>query len=92
MTSNRLRWYHRLSIRNAYGQLVALIFIPIAILSVTGAFLVLRETHKAALAQQHNAAQAILARYQPTAQTLATLLDRPDGAGQSTGDFTKCVI
>lgn len=83
MTSNRLRWYHRLSIRNAYGQLVALIFIPIAILSVTGALLVLRETHKAALSQQHNAAQAVLARYQPTAQTLSTFLDRPHGGAQS---------
>jgi two-component system sensor histidine kinase BarA len=83
MTSIRLRWYHRLRIQNAYGQLVALIFLPIAILAASGAWLVLRETHRAALAEQRTAAQAILARYQPAGQALAPMLDRQGGAVQA---------
>lgn len=80
MTSARLRWYSRFSLRNAYGQLVALIFIPICILAAVGAWLVLKETHRAALSEQQNAAQAILSRYQPAAQALSPLLDRDGGA------------
>lgn len=80
MTSVRLRWYHRLRIQNAYGQLVALIFLPIAILAAVGAWLVLRETHRSALAEQRTAAQAILARYQPAGQALSPMLDRNGGA------------
>jgi two-component system sensor histidine kinase BarA len=78
MTSKRLRWYHHLQIRNAYGQLIALIFFPIMILSSVGATLVLIETARSSRAEQRNAAFAILARYQPTAQKLNSLLDQPN--------------
>lgn len=77
MSVQRLRWYHRLRITNAYGQLIALIFLPIMILSSVGASLVLIETARSSRAEQRNAAFAILARYQPTAQRLNLLLDQP---------------
>ena len=72
-----LRWYHRLGISNAYGQLIALIFLPIMILSCVGAGLVLTETARSSRAEQRSAAFATLARYQPTAQRLNFLLDQP---------------
>ncbi|XID74640.1 ATP-binding protein [Alkanindiges sp. WGS2144] len=71
------RWYHRLRITNAYGQLIALIFLPIMILSCVGASLVLMETARSSRAEQRSAAFAILARYQPTAKRLSVLLDQP---------------
>ena len=77
MSVQRLRWYHRLRITNAYGQLIALIFLPIMILSCVGASLVLMETARSSRSEQRNAAFAILARYQPTAQRLNLLLDQP---------------
>lgn len=76
MPSKRLRWYHKLRITNAYGQLIALIFLPIMILSCVGAALVLIETARSSRAEQRNAAFASLARYQPTAQKLNFLLDQ----------------
>lgn len=79
MTSARLRWYHRLSIHSAYGQLIGLVFIPISALALIGAWLVLQETHRAAMTEQRNAAQAILARYLPAGQALVPLLDRNNG-------------
>lgn len=78
MTSTRLRWYHRLRISNAYGQLIALIFLPIMILSGVGAMLVLNETARSSRAEQNNAAFAILARYQPVARQLSVLLNQPN--------------
>lgn len=78
MTSNRLRWYHRLQITNAYGQLIALIFLPIMVLACVGAALVLAETAKSSRAEQRNAAFAVLARYQPAAQKLNILIDQPN--------------
>lgn len=83
MTSARLRWYHRLSIHSAYGQLIALVFIPISVLALIGAWLVLQETHYAAMTEQRNAAQAILARYLPAGQALTQLIDQPDGSKKS---------
>ena len=83
MTSARLRWHHRLSIHSAYGQLIGLVFIPISVLALVGAWLVLQETHRAAMTEQRNAAQAILARYLPAGQALAPLLDQPDGNQKS---------
>lgn len=79
MTPTRLRWYHRLRISNAYGQLIALIFLPIMVLSCVGAALVLTETARSSRAEQSNAAFAILSRYQPIAQRLTPLL----GVGSS---------
>ncbi|MEC7120950.1 MAG: ATP-binding protein [Pseudomonadota bacterium] len=87
MTSARLRWYHRFSIHSAYGQLIALVFFPISALALIGAWLVLEETHQAAMTEQRNAAQAILARYVPAGQALAPLLDQPEGV-----ETTKSIL
>lgn len=77
MAIQRLRWYHRFRISNAYGQLIALIFLPIMILSSVGAALVLIETARSSRSEQRNAAFAVLARYQPTAQRLNIRIEQP---------------
>ena len=77
MAAQHLRWYHRLGISSAYGQLIALIFLPIMILTCVGSILVLTETARSSQAEQRSAAFATLARYQPTAQRLNFLLDQP---------------
>ncbi len=73
------RWFQRLAIHSAYGQLIALIFVPIALLAIVGASVVLAETARSSRAEQRAIAEAILARYQPASQSLVTLLETPDG-------------
>ncbi len=68
-------FWHRFKITNAYGQLIALIFVPIMILSCTGAFLVLRETSRSIQTQQISSASATLTRYQNTASTLLSIIE-----------------
>lgn len=67
------------SLKTAYGQLIALVFIPICILAGVGALLVLNESTRAAQAEQQARAQAILARYQPVARLLTAILDNENG-------------
>jgi len=62
--------YKRLKLNHAYGQLIALIFVPIMVLACVGALLVLHETSHSAKAQQQSAAIAILSRYQHIAELL----------------------
>ncbi|MEB3767438.1 ATP-binding protein [Acinetobacter sp. MD2] len=66
----------RLQLNHAYGQLVALIFIPIAIIAAVGSTLVIQETSSSARSQQRNTATAILYRYQRTAELLAYTLEK----------------
>ena len=66
--------FKRLHLNHAYGQLIALIFVPITILACVGAMLVITETSNAAKAQQRQMAIAILTRYQPTAESSLNLL------------------
>ena len=66
--------FKRLHLNHAYGQLIALIFVPITILACVGAMLVITETSNAAKAQQRQMAIAILTRYQPTAESALNLL------------------
>lgn len=66
-------FWHRFKISNAYGQLIALIFVPIMILSLAGTFLVLQETSRSMQTQQITAASAVLTRYQKTASILLKL-------------------
>lgn len=73
-------WYTYLSWRTAYGQLLVLVFVPIVLLTVVGAWVVLQETYRAIASQERNNAQMILSRYLPAAQSLAPVLDRPAGA------------
>ncbi|WP_343595397.1 ATP-binding protein [Acinetobacter sp.] len=68
--------FQRLQLNHAYGQLVALIFIPIAIIAAVGSTLVLQETSAAARSQQRHVAIAILSRYQKTAELLAYTLEK----------------
>ena len=69
----------RLRLNHAYGQLIALIFVPIMILTCVGAFLVLTETSRSAKQQQLHHASAILARYNQIAKDLYTLVElQPD--------------
>ena len=60
----------RLGLNHAYGQLIALILVPIIILTSVGIFWVLSETNRAAKQQQLSDATAILARYQQVAHDL----------------------
>lgn len=53
-----------LGTKSAYGQLVLLVFLPIVILAVVGAYLVLTETRRAILSEQDVLAQAALVRYE----------------------------
>ncbi len=69
----------RLHLNHAYGQLIALIFVPIMVLACVCAALVLTETSNAAKAQQRHTATAILTRYEHVAQQLFYLLSQnPD--------------
>ena len=69
----------RLRLNHAYGQLIALILVPIAVLTGVGILWVLSETTSAAKQQQHSDASAILARYHQTAEKLLQLVQQnPD--------------
>ncbi|WP_224992268.1 ATP-binding protein [Acinetobacter pittii] len=69
----------RLRLNHAYGQLIALIFVPIMILTCVGAFLVLTETSHSVKQQQLHHASAILARYNQIAIDLYNLVElEPD--------------
>ncbi|QIO05033.1 GacS-like sensor histidine kinase [Acinetobacter shaoyimingii] len=67
--------FKRLKLNHAYGQLIALIFVPITILAAVGSVLVLIETSNSAKSEQKFAANAILSRYKNTAEDLVRLLD-----------------
>jgi len=69
----------RLRLNHAYGQLIALILVPIAVLTGVGILWVLSETTSAAKQQQYSDASAILARYHQTAEKLLQLVQQhPD--------------
>lgn len=70
MAKSKKTVLQHLQINQAYGQLVAFIFIPIMFLAAVGTFLVIKETQTAAKEQQRYAAIAILARYQQTGHLL----------------------
>ena len=76
MAESKKSLLQRLQLNQAYGQLVALIFIPIVILAGIGAYLVLSETNKASLSQQRHIAIAILSRYQHTAELLVDAIHK----------------
>ena len=72
----------RLHLNHAYGQLIALIFVPIMVLACVGAMLVLTETSNAAKAQQRHSATAILTRYEHVARQLLYLLQLNPGRSE----------
>ena len=75
MSNINKKLFKRLHLNHAYGQLIALIFVPIMILACVGAALVLIETSNAAKAQQRQMAIAILTRFQTPAEQALTLLN-----------------
>ena len=75
MSNINKKLFKRLHLNHAYGQLIALIFVPITILACVGAALVMTETSNASKAQQRQMAVAILTRYQPTAEAAVDLLN-----------------
>ena len=73
MSNINKKLFNRLHLNHAYGQLIALIFVPIMILACVGALLVITETSNAAKAQQRQMAIAILTRYQLDAEAAINL-------------------
>lgn len=59
-------------IKSAYGQLILLVFLPIVILALAGAYIVMTETRRAILAEQDTMAQAALVRYEAIVRPLLT--------------------
>ena len=74
MSNINKKLFKRLHLNHAYGQLIALIFVPIMILACVGALLVLSETSNASRAQQRQMAIAIVTRYQLTSEAAIDLL------------------
>lgn len=74
MSNFNKKLFKRLKLNHAYGQLIALIFVPITILACVGALLVIKETSSATKSNQRYAAIAILSRYQNTAEQLIRLI------------------
>ena len=77
MSNINKKLFNRLHLNHAYGQLIALIFVPIMILACVGALLVITETSNAAKAQQRQMAIAILTRYQLDAEAAINLVSLP---------------
>ena len=76
MSNFNKKLFKRLRLNHAYGQLIALIFVPIMVLSGVGTALVISETANSAKAQQRFAAIAILSRYQDIAEKLIALIEK----------------
>ncbi|ENV12614.1 hypothetical protein F965_02247 [Acinetobacter schindleri NIPH 900] len=75
MSNINKKLFKRLHLNHAYGQLIALIFVPITILACVGAALVLTETFNAARAQQKQMAIAILTRFQATSESALDIVN-----------------
>ena len=74
MSNINKKLFNRLHLNHAYGQLIALIFVPITILACVGAALVITETSNASRAQQNQMAMEILTRYQSTSEEALALI------------------
>ncbi|MEG0481893.1 MAG: ATP-binding protein [Acinetobacter sp.] len=74
MSNFNKKLFKRLKLNHAYGQLIAMIFVPIMIMACVGTVLVLSETSAAAKSKQRFAAIAILSRYQYTAEQLTVIV------------------
>ena len=74
MSNFNKKLFKRLKLNHAYGQLIAMIFVPIMIMACVGTALVLSETSAAAKSKQRFAAIAILSRYQYTAEQLTVIV------------------
>ena len=86
------QFWHRFKITNAYGQLIALIFLPIMILSVVGAMLVINETKRSIQAQQISAASAILTRYHRTSSILLEMIEKDPARAPQAQNILQYII
>ena len=86
-----------LDFSTAYGQLILLVFLPISALALTGGFLVLSDTSRAARTIQQSTADNLLLTLQPVAasmqtnllkinQALSTTTTQPDSDNGSSKD------
>lgn len=73
-----MRIERRLGVRSAYGQLVLIVFLPIAILAMVGGVLVFFETTRALKSEQDVLAQSALVRYEPIVLPLLSKLTADD--------------
>lgn len=73
-----MRIERRLGVRSAYGQLVLIVFLPIAILAMVGGVLVFFETTRVIKSEQDALAQVALIRYEPIIRPLLPSLSRDD--------------
>ncbi|WP_010113770.1 ATP-binding protein [Acinetobacter sp. P8-3-8] len=76
MSNFNKKLFKRLKLNHAYGQLIAMIFVPIMIMACVGTALVLSETSAAAKSKQRFAAIAILSRFQYTTEQLTSIIDQ----------------
>lgn len=83
MSNFNNKLFSRLKLNHAYGQLIALIFVPITILACVGSALVLSETSSSAKSEQKFAANAILSRYQHTSEQVLILLQNQPTQAQT---------
>ncbi|WP_163122517.1 GacS-like sensor histidine kinase [Acinetobacter portensis] len=92
MSNINKKLFKRLHLNHAYGQLIALIFVPITILACVGAALVLSETSNAAKSQQKQMALAILTRNEVAAETFLSQLNSPELAPIQSQFFMQSIM
>ena len=90
MSNFNNKLFKRLKLNHAYGQLIALIFVPIAVLASVGSALVLSETNNSAKSEQKFAANAILSRYKYTAEQVVVVLESSPSIQQK--DRAKTIL
>lgn len=78
-----------LDFSTAYGQLILLVFLPISALALTGGFLVLSDTSRAARTIQQSTADNLLVTLQPVAASMQTNLIKINQALSTTSTQTN---
>lgn len=84
MSNFNKKLFNRLKLNHAYGQLIALIFVPIAVLASVGSALVLSETSNSAKSEQKFAANAILSRHKYSTEQIVLMLNASEDPKQHT--------
>lgn len=90
MSNFNNKLFKRLKLNHAYGQLIALIFVPIMVLASVGSALVLTETSNSTKSEQKFAANALLSRYKFTAEQLLAILETDPTQAQQ--DRAKSIL
>ena len=85
MSNINKKLFNRLHLNHAYGQLIALIFVPIMILACVGALLVITETSNAAKAQQRQSVHQGTPRVHALCQGAECVLASASSSSPTTG-------